>query len=81
MRHAQFLAAEVANRAGPNVRVLGPAPAPLSRLRGLYRVQILLKARARGRLSDAIRWALERAEGEGFLRRHVTVDMDPASLL
>src|SRR5918911_2712994 len=32
------------------LRILGPAPAPLARLRGEHRVQILLKSRSRPRL-------------------------------
>lgn len=80
-RQGEALAGALRDRGGAFVRVLGPAPAPLSRLRGLHRVQVLLKARARGRLADAIRWALDRTESAGFPRRHVIVDMDPASLL
>jgi primosomal protein N' (replication factor Y) len=81
VRQGEAVSAALRVRGGAFLRVLGPAPAPLSRLRGLYRVQILLKARARGRLADAIRWALDRTESAGFPRRHVSVDMDPASLL
>ena len=60
-------------------RVLGPAPAPLSRLKGEHRVQFFLKgvqprrpcaARCRGRLP-------RRAE----LARRTIVDVDPVSVL
>src|SRR5205085_4349110 len=40
-----------------HVRVLGPAPAPLARLRGRHRVQILLKSRSRPRLRALVQMA------------------------
>lgn len=35
-------------------RILGPAPAPLARLRGEHRIQILIKSRSRPRLREVI---------------------------
>ncbi len=46
-------ALEAAGMASSGVRILGPAPAPLERLKGLYRVQLLLKADAREPLAGA----------------------------
>jgi primosomal protein N' (replication factor Y) len=80
-RQAGSLAAAAERAGGGFVRVLGPAPAPIARLRDLHRVQILLKARARGRLAGAIRAALAATAGEGFPARHVIVDVDPVSLM
>ncbi len=39
-----------AREAEPDITVLGPALAPVSRIRGLYRIQIILKAPRRSRL-------------------------------
>ncbi len=60
------------------VRLLGPAPAPLQRLRGRFRVQMLLVAASRA----ALRAALGRCLGQPLPRgvRRV-VDVDPQSTL
>jgi primosomal protein N' (replication factor Y) len=59
-------------------RVLGPAPAPLGRLRGEYRVQFLLKSSNRKRMKEALFAALA-ARPE--IARRTTVDVDPVSVL
>jgi primosomal protein N' (replication factor Y) len=79
-RHAEALARELMSAGGGFLRVLGPAPAPLARRRGEHRVQILVKARARGRLHDAIHGAMAALDVRGLPRRHVAVDVDPVSL-
>ena len=61
-----------------DVRVLGPAPAPLGRLRGEYRAQLLVKGTNRKRIRDALRAAI-RSRPE--LQRRVIVDIDPLSVL
>ncbi|MDT5296703.1 MAG: hypothetical protein QOJ76_3583, partial [Acidobacteriota bacterium] len=63
-------------------RVLGPAPAPLARLRGEHRIQILLKSRNRPRLRTLIEMALGAAEGEqGCDLGSVNVEIDPVNLM
>ncbi len=58
--------------------VLGPAPAPLARLRGEYRAQFFLKGRHR----TAMRESLTRAiAAMPELARRVTVDVDPVGML
>jgi primosomal protein N' (replication factor Y) len=58
--------------------VLGPAPAPLGRLRGEYRAQLLIKGGSRKRMRAALTAALsERVE----LARRIVVDVDPVSVL
>ncbi|HEX8719832.1 MAG TPA: primosomal protein N' [Pyrinomonadaceae bacterium] len=64
------------------VRVLGPAPAPLARLRGEHRVQILLKSRSRPRLRNLIEMALgEAADTPGCDIGSVNVEIDPVNLM
>ena len=58
--------------------VLGPAPAPVSKLRGEYRAQIFLKGSHRAHMREAVLAALA-AEPE--LRRRVSLDIDPVSIL
>ncbi len=63
-------------RHGPRARLLGPAPAPLSKIKDEYRAQFLLKGTHR----RAMREALERAlVDRPDLRRKTTIDVDPYS--
>ena len=64
------------------MRVLGPAPAPLARLRGRHRVQILLKSRSRPRLRALIEMALtDAARTPGCDTGSVNVEIDPVNLM
>jgi primosomal protein N' (replication factor Y) len=60
-------------------RVLGPAPAPLARLRGEHRYQILLKGGRRA-MRDAVRRALVAQYGE-VRWPGVAVDVDPMTVM
>jgi primosomal protein N' (replication factor Y) (superfamily II helicase) len=65
-----------AERSG--LRVLGPAPAPLGKLRGEYRAQLLIKGSHRKRMREIVLAAIA-ARPE--LQRRVIVDIDPVSVL
>ena len=58
--------------------VLGPAPAPVAKLRGEYRAQIFLKGGHRAAMREAVLAALV-AEPE--MRRRVAIDIDPVTVL
>jgi primosomal protein N' (replication factor Y) len=75
---AQELARAAAGEDGPEI--LGPAPAPISRLRGRYRFQLLLKGADPERLRLAARRVLEAA---GKLPRGVEASLDafPVNML
>lgn len=63
-------------------RVLGPAPAPLARLRGEHRVQLILKSRSRPRLRTLIEMALGDASAQpGCDLNSVNVEIDPVNLM
>jgi primosomal protein N' (replication factor Y) (superfamily II helicase) len=63
-------------------RVLGPAPAPLARLRGEHRIQLLLKSRSRTRLRQLVEMALGDASATpGFDLNAVNVEIDPVNLM
>ncbi|PYS43350.1 MAG: primosomal protein N' [Acidobacteria bacterium] len=62
-------------------RILGPAPAPLARLRGEYRVQLLVKSRSRKQLRAVIDEALASMETAGRDLRAVTLEIDPVSMM
>jgi primosomal protein N' (replication factor Y) len=73
------LASRLREWAGGRYRLLGPAPAPLARLRQEHRFQILLKGRRAG-MREAVRRAL--VERFGSARwPGVAVDVDPVSLM
>jgi primosomal protein N' (replication factor Y) len=58
--------------------ILGPAPAPLGRLRGEYRVQFFLKG---GRRADMRKALMEVVAAMPEIRRRLTIDVDPLSVL
>jgi primosomal protein N' (replication factor Y) len=59
-------------------RVLGPAPAPLSRLKGEHRAQFFMKGSQRGVMRTALLAALE---SRPEIKRRTTIDVDPMSVL
>ena len=58
--------------------ILGPAPAPLVRLRGEHRVQFFLKGTRRADMRDALKAVLPEMPE---VRRKITVDVDPMNVL
>ena len=76
-RAAAALAGDL-RAASSGYQVLGPAPAPMTRLRGEHRMQIFLKGRRRRPMREAVQAAIARRPA---LRRRVTVDVDPLTVL
>jgi primosomal protein N' (replication factor Y) len=62
-------------------RILGPAPAPLSRLKGEYRVQLLIKCRNRRELRRIIDDALKALSERKINLRSINVEIDPVSIM
>jgi primosomal protein N' (replication factor Y) len=58
--------------------LLGPAPAPLTRLRGEHRVQFFLKGTSRAAMRVALKQALTQLPE---IARRAIVDVDPMSVL
>ncbi len=80
---AMQTAAEVVRRLADGAQaggftILGPAPAPLAKLRGEHRVQFFLKGARRAEMRQALR-AVVAAMPE--VRRRVTIDVDPLNVL
>jgi primosomal protein N' (replication factor Y) len=76
---ANTLAQHLRSRAGAGrFRVLGPAPAPVAKLRGEYRAQLFLKGSHRGAMREAVQAAVA---AEADMRRRVAIDIDPVSIL
>ncbi len=63
------------------VRVLGPAAAPIVRLKRIYRYHFVLKAEQRGTLGATLRAMLAFAETQGIARRNLVVDVDAVHLM
>jgi len=63
------------------VRVLGPAAAPNSRLKRIYRYHLVLKAERRDVLGAALREMLAVVDREEIPRRAVVLDVDPMHLM
>jgi primosomal protein N' (replication factor Y) len=63
------------------VRILGPAPAPLARLKGEFRVQLLIKGRNRLRLRKTIDDALKALATRNISLRSINVEIDPVSIM
>jgi primosomal protein N' (replication factor Y) len=63
---------------GTRFDVLGPAPAPLSRLRGKHRYQVLLRASEHAPIREAARSLLQRHDVDGV---ELVADIDPIALL
>jgi primosomal protein N' (replication factor Y) len=80
---AMSTASDMTRRLGPlaqtsNFKILGPAPAPLLRLRGEHRVQFFLKGSRRADMRNALKSVLAETPE---IRRRVTIDVDPLSVL
>jgi len=71
----------ITDRRLEGVRVLGPAPAPRSRLKRIYRYHLVLKSDRRDTLGRALREMLAWVDREEIPRRAVIVDVDPMHLM
>ena len=80
IRWSRALAGYFAPFEDRGVKILGPAAAPLARLRQEYRFQFLLKSPQRSALSQALSGALDFCAKKEVPETAVIVDVDPASL-
>ncbi|HXV86341.1 MAG TPA: primosomal protein N', partial [Gemmatimonadales bacterium] len=78
---AEWLAGLIASRAGGAVELVGPAPAPLARLRGRWRWHILLRAEQRQVLGRVVRYTAAHLPVARRPPLRVVLDRDPVSLL
>jgi primosomal protein N' (replication factor Y) len=63
------------------IRVLGPAPAAISRIKNEYRFQVLIKAQSRSRAREALDVAMDRVTSAGHNPRSISVEVDPMNLM
>lgn len=62
-------------------RILGPAPAPLSRLKGEFRMQLLIKSRNRQQLRAIVDQGLQEMREQKVNLRAINVEIDPVSIM
>ena len=63
------------------LRVLGPAAAPLIRLKRIFRYHFVLKAERRQLLQTALRAMVAHADAQGIPRKAVLIDVDAVNLM
>ncbi|HKR26668.1 MAG TPA: primosomal protein N' [Acidobacteriaceae bacterium] len=63
------------------VRVLGPASAPIAKIKRTYRFHLVMKAESRKALQQALRAMLAHAEEAGIPRANLVVDVDAVNLM
>jgi primosomal protein N' (replication factor Y) len=79
-RWAARMAETLREEGRERLMISGPGPAPMERLKGVHRQQILVRSAGRRRLVQAVDRVLGRVEGE-IPRRSILVDVDPLSLM
>jgi primosomal protein N' (replication factor Y) len=67
-----------AARGAKGFAILGPAPAPLTKLRGEHRAQFFLKGTSRKAMREALQLAVTR---QPKLVKRISIDVDPLSML
>ena len=77
--HADVIARTIAEHAPEQVRVLGPSPAPLARIKDRYRWHVLVKAPEGHPLSELVRAALAAVPSASDVS--VAPDIDPLDLM
>jgi len=77
---ARVLADHARSVADHGVLILGPAPAPLARLRGRYRFRVMMRAVDRAALRRVV-VAVARRASQGSRAVRVAIDVDPVQLL
>jgi primosomal protein N' (replication factor Y) (superfamily II helicase) len=81
IRWARQLSEYFSLQDGKDARVLGPATAPLARLKKEHRFQFLLKSPKRSVLTKLLSGAMAYCDAKEIPQTAVIVDMDPLSLL
>ena len=81
MRYAGIVHRWVEGTRMEGVRVMGPAAAPLSRLKRDYRYHFILKSAGREKLNGTLRSLITNAIAEDVPRTSIIVDVDPQSLM
>lgn len=77
-REAESFALRLARESKESAKILGPAPAPIARVKGNYRWQVLLKAKTQSSIQRAVRTALRKRMSA---RVRITITIDPVDMM
>ena len=81
-RQGAAMIAGLLRRIAPEgLQVMGPAPAPLEKLRGEHRVQVVVRAATRRMMQEALQGMLEELERRSNRVENLAIDVDPMSTL
>jgi primosomal protein N' (replication factor Y) len=75
------VASKLREKNSRGIWILGPSPAPLSKIKGNYRYQIVLKGKNRKRLKKLIEDALSDLRRQHIAMKDISIDIDPLSLM
>ncbi|HJX00171.1 MAG TPA: primosomal protein N' [Terriglobales bacterium] len=81
MRYAGIVHRWVERTRMEGVRVMGPAAAPLSRLKRDYRYHFIMKSASREKLNGTLRSLVADATANEVPRASIVIDVDPQSLM
>ncbi len=81
LKHAGLIGEWFKREEPPGIKVLGPAPAPVLRLKRDFRYHFVLKSGSREKLNAAIRSMLAYAVEKKVPRTNVIIDVDAQSLM
>ena len=82
MTFLEQASARAGERAGPEVRMNGPIPAPMERRAGRYRAQLLIEAPTRGAIQRLLAGLAPELETlPGARRVRWSLDVDPQEML
>jgi primosomal protein N' (replication factor Y) len=63
------------------LRILGPAPAAIERLKGEYRFQVIIKTTNRHELHDVVARSLSEVDRRPSVLKRISIDIDPLNLM
>jgi primosomal protein N' (replication factor Y) len=82
VKRVRVVAQVLGEVAGDGMQVIGPSVAPIARLKGRYRYQVLVKSPSKRRLSDALNEAAAVLAGRGLASsKDLVIDIDPVTLI
>ncbi|MDD3652958.1 MAG: primosomal protein N' [Desulfotomaculaceae bacterium] len=78
----RYLIEKIVSGDDRGISLLGPAPAPLNKIKDRYRWQLVIKASRRDLLRDVIKESLSRLERDrAFLKPIINIDINPQGML
>ena len=78
---AETLAGIIGGQDRSDISILGPAPAPIARLRGAHRWHIIVKGKDIDHVRSVVREARKRSDGFRVRGVRVAIDIDPIEVL